>query len=36
MIPIQTILVIMLVSGVVVYFRKLRSRLFDGVIVVTR
>lgn len=34
MIPIQPILVILLVLGVVVYFRKLRSKLWDRIIVV--
>ena len=35
MIPIQPILVILLVSGVALYFRKLRSRLWDRTIVIT-
>ena len=34
MIPIQPILVILLVLGVVLYFRKLRSKLWDRIIVV--
>src|ERR1700730_4035089 len=34
MIPIQPILIILLVLGVVLYFRKLRSKLWDRVIVV--
>jgi hypothetical protein len=35
MIPIQPILVILLVSGVGLYFGKLRSKLWDRVIVIT-
>lgn len=34
MIPIQPILVILLVCGVLLYFRKLRSKLWDRIIVV--
>src|SRR5260370_24065260 len=34
MIPIQPILVVILVLGVVLYFRKLRSKLWDRIIVV--
>jgi hypothetical protein len=34
MIPIQPVLVVILVLGVVLYFRKLRSKLWDRIIVV--
>ena len=34
MIPIQPVLVVLLVLGVVLYFRKLRSKLWDRIIVV--
>jgi hypothetical protein len=34
MIPIQPVLVVLLVSGVVLYFRRLRSKLWDRIIIV--